>query len=127
MAPVALATRTLSLAIALAPESNNRPFAVPVAVRIFPVDPSKPMILSVDANAVSPATVSSAATLDLNHQTVELHTDTSKFPSSRIVMFSLSAILGLTAIMFIVIARRKKQIATKTVAYERHMSCRRSK
>ena len=126
-APVALATRTLSLAIALAPESNNRPFAVPVAVRIFPVDPSKPMILSVDANAVSPATVSSAAEPDFNHQTAESRADTTKFPSASIVIFSLSAILGLTAIMFIVIARRKKQIATKTVAYERHMSCRRSK
>ena len=106
-APVALATRALSLAIALAPESNNRPLAVPVAVRIFPVDPSKPMILSVDANAVSPATVSSAAAPELNHQTAELRADTTKFPSASIVIFSLSAILGLTAIMFIIVVRRK--------------------
>ena len=105
-APVALTTRELSLAIALAPESNNRPLAVPVAVRIFPVDPSRPMILSVDANAVSPATVSSAAEPDFNHQTVELRADTTKFPSASIVIFSLIAILGLTAIMFFVIARR---------------------
>ena len=106
-APVAVATHALSLAIALAPESNNRPLAVPVAVRIFPVDPSKPMILSVDANAVSPATVSSAAAPELNHQTTELRADTTRFPSASIVIFSLSAILGLTAIMFIVIGRRK--------------------
>jgi hypothetical protein len=65
------------------------------------------MILSVDANAVSPATVSSAAAPELNHQTAELRADTTRFPSASIVIFSLSAILGLTAIMFIVIARRK--------------------
>ena len=109
-APVALSTRELSLAIAPAPESSNRPLAtpiaVPIAVRIFPVDPSKPMIFSVDANAVSHTTASSAATPDLNHRTLELRTNSTDFPSASTMILSMGAILGLTALTFFVIARR---------------------
>ena len=97
-----------SQAVPQHPEAVSGQPAVPFAVRILPTDPSKPMMLIVDANYVAPVRPTPAPLPSSNIAYVEVR------PASRVFLFSAIAIagsaatLGLAATLLLAVRRRQE-------------------
>ena len=97
-----------SQAVPQNPEAVSGQPAVPFAVRILPTDPSKPMMLIVDANYVAPVRPTPAPLPSSNIAYVEVR------PASRVFLFSAIAIagsaatLGLAATLLLAVRRRQE-------------------
>ena len=97
-----------SQAVPQHPEAVSGQPAVPFAVRILPTDPSKPMMLIVDANYVAPVRPTPAPLPNSNIAYVEVR------PASRVFLFSAIAIagsaatLGLAATLLLAVRRRQE-------------------
>ena len=82
--------------------------AVPFAVRILPTDPSKPMMLMVDANYVSPVRPTPAPRPSSNIAYVEVRPASRVFLFSGIAIAGSAATLGLAATLLLAVRRRQE-------------------
>ena len=82
--------------------------AVPFAVRILPTDPSKPMMLMVDANYVAPVRPTPAPRPSSNIAYVEVRPASRVFLFSGIAIAGSAATLGLAATLLLAVRRRQE-------------------
>ena len=82
--------------------------AVPFAVRILPTDPSKPMMLMVDANYVAPVRQTPAPLPSSNIAYVEVRPASRVFLFSGIAIAGSAATLGLAATLLLAARRRQE-------------------
>ena len=107
----ALPTPSWPQAIPQQPMPVSVPIGAPVAARIFPADPSKPMLLVVDAAYRMPSIMPSVATpapvRSLSAEYVDMRSAPQAFPYTSIVLVGLACLLGLSAISLIAYMRRR--------------------
>ena len=82
--------------------------AVPFAVRILPTDPSKPMMLMVDANYVAPVIPTPVPLPSSNIAYVEVRPASRVFLFSGIAIAGSAATLGLAATLLLALRRRQE-------------------
>ena len=84
---------------------------MPLAVRILPADPSKPMILIVDSYAVPTATAESVFTASSGAEVVEASDTSAASPLLIAAIVALCAVLGLAPIAYFAARRRRDTTA----------------
>ena len=97
-----------SQAVPQNPEAVSGQPAVPFAVRILPTDPSKPMMLMVDANYVAPVRPTPAPLPSSNIAYVEVRPASHVFLFSAIAIAGSAATLGLAATLLLAVRRRQE-------------------
>lgn len=76
------------------------------SMRIFPTDPSKPLVLIVDGYTVSTSTPSATLPLESNDKSPEIRSAVSVIPSRTSVLVALVVITGLLVILYHIRRRR---------------------
>ena len=84
---------------------------VPLAVRILPADPSKPMILIVDSYAAPTATAESVLSASSGAEVVEASDTSAASPLLIATIVALCAVLGLAPIAYFAARRRRDTTA----------------
>ena len=85
---------------------------MPLAVRILPADPSKPMILIVDSHAAPTATAESVLTASLGAEMSESSVLHIAFPVRIAAILALCPVLALAPITYLAV-RGRRDIAVK--------------
>ena len=107
----ALPTPAWSQAIPQQPRTISVPIGVPVAVRIFPTDPSKPMLIVVDADyrasSVIPSIATPAPVRSPIAEYVDIRSAPPAFPYTRITLVGLGGIFALSVILLAAFVLRR--------------------